>query len=299
MNVVVLNPENYKEKYLEYLNNCFPNWGDAITYDWVFERRVGQHKADIILLNNEEGEVIAGSAVTYRCVKSKNGISVDFGIMTGSWTLPEARGRGCFSQIIEESKRICFSKNVPFLTAFVTESNASYRRLKDAGFYCKKADNIFSNETVFTTNTDFSIVEIVTADTQVLYDKLNQFPSLNSSFAYSKEEFEKQYIKRLNSTVCVKINETYFLFEETTTIVKLLFISDFNLIDLQCFCDWIRVKKDKKVMFFLSDETKIKLAEDHNFHIVKSFFTIQKTDDSLSFDYEIFKNISINLGDKM
>lgn len=299
MNEVVINPQNYKENYLVFLNSCFPNWGNEIAYNWVFERKVGDNNSDILILKDEQGQVIAGSSITYRTTKLQNGSIVNFGIMTGSWTLPNARGKGCFSQIILESKRICFSKNVPYLTAFVTESNASYRRLKDAGFYCKIADNVFSNDTLFELNSDDFKLEIVQTDTDLLYQKYQEISAKNTTFVYSKNEFESQYINRLNSVECTKIGDDYFLFEDTGSIVKLLFISNFDTNLIQFFCNWMRINRDKKVMFFVSDENKIENLEANEFNFVKGFYTIQKTDDSLTDDYDVFKNISINLGDKM
>jgi hypothetical protein len=53
--------------------------------------------------------------------------------MTGSWTLPEARGRGCFATVIEESVALTRLQGGVALLAFVTEDNASYRRLVAAG----------------------------------------------------------------------------------------------------------------------------------------------------------------------
>ncbi len=299
MNEVILNPQDYKETYIEYLNSCFPNWGNEVVYNWVFERQVGDNKSDILLLKDDQGHIIAGSSITYRAIKSNNGLIVNFGIMTGSWTLPNARGKGCFSQIISESKRICFEKNVPYLTAFVTETNASYRRLKDAGFYCKIADNVFSNEDLFEISVETNTLEIVPIDVDLLYKKY-QLKSLEQSvFVYSKSEFELQYIQRINFVECAKVGTTYFLFEDTGSIIKLLFFSDFDYRIIQFFCNWMRTNKDKKVMFFVSDEFQIDVLEANSFNFVKGFFTIQKTDETALDDYEVFKTISINLGDKM
>lgn len=299
MSTIVINPKNYKDTYLAYLNSCFPNWGNDTTYDWIFERKVGPNNSDILLIKDESDRVIAGSSVTYRMLKLADGSIVNFGIMTGSWTLPEARGKGCFSRMIEESKRICFSKNVPYLTAFVTETNASYRRLKDAGFYCKIADNFFSNDTLFSNDSIEEKIEEVSIYSGLLFEKFNQFNSNKISFGYNKESFEGQYINRLSPTVCVKIKETYFLFEITLTIVKLLFVSDFNVADLKIFCDWIRLQYDKKVMFFVSDESFLKVLNEEDFHFVKGFFTVQNTNDAMTDYYDHFETITINLADKM
>jgi GNAT superfamily N-acetyltransferase len=117
-------------RYLAALNRCFPNWGDERTFEWAFRG------ADFIVHDDE-----AGSAVTYRNVS--NGTRA--AIMTGSWTLPEARGRGHFSRMIDESLDIARSRDAAMLLAFVTATNPSRRRLESAGatlvptFYCRGA----------------------------------------------------------------------------------------------------------------------------------------------------------------
>jgi hypothetical protein len=79
-----------------------------------------------------EGILVAGSAVSYRWLE-RDGTRVLIGIMTGSWTLPEARGQGCFTRIIQESVKAAANQGAGLLLAFVTEDNPSYRRLRDAG----------------------------------------------------------------------------------------------------------------------------------------------------------------------
>lgn len=49
----------------------------------------------------------------------------------------------------------------------------------------------------------------------------------------------------------------------------------------------------------MSDESKIDILHANDFNFVKGYYTIQKTEDSLPDDYDVFKKISINLGDKM
>jgi hypothetical protein len=85
------------------------------------------------MLLSEGGQVLAGSAVNYRRLKAPDGRTALVGIMTGSWTLPAARGKGAFTQIIDESVRLTREHGGAALLAFVTETNASYRRLEAAG----------------------------------------------------------------------------------------------------------------------------------------------------------------------
>jgi hypothetical protein len=118
--------------YLEGLNASFGRWGGMERYRWAFERAAGGPAADLMMLR-EGGELLAGSAVTYRRARVPGAGERLVGIMTGSWTLPPARGRGCFTRVIEESLTLCRDRGAALLLAFVTEDNASRRRLEAAG----------------------------------------------------------------------------------------------------------------------------------------------------------------------
>jgi len=120
-------------KTLSCLNTCFPGWGDERTFRWAYERPMQNQPAPDYLMITEDGKPIAGSGVNYRQVSFPNGASVIGGIMTGSWTLPVARGRGCFTMFIEESIRITRERTGALLLAFVTEDNSSCRQLCKAG----------------------------------------------------------------------------------------------------------------------------------------------------------------------
>jgi hypothetical protein len=102
-------------------------------FEWAFMRKLrGLPLSDYIWLK-DAGEVLAGSGVSYRQLTLPNGSEITVGIMTGSWTLPAARGRGCFSRIIRESINITAERNGAILLAFVTEDNASCRALLSSG----------------------------------------------------------------------------------------------------------------------------------------------------------------------
>jgi len=121
------------EPTLRYLNACFPGWGDQRLFDWAFSRRMhGQPPSDYILLS-EGGETLAGSGVSYRQVLLPNDVAITVGIMTGSWTLPAARGRGFFSCMIEESVNITAARKGALLLAYVTADNPSCRALLRSG----------------------------------------------------------------------------------------------------------------------------------------------------------------------
>jgi hypothetical protein len=81
----------------------------------------------------DSGVLVAGSAVSYRQLARADGTRALVGIMTGSWTLPTARGRGGFTRMIDASLELTRSRGGAVLLAFVTEANASFRRLTAAG----------------------------------------------------------------------------------------------------------------------------------------------------------------------
>ncbi len=118
---VIINPQGTEETYLKCLNQCFGDWGGMDMYKWCFDRRIGGPKADIMLLK-KDGVILGGSAVTYRKALIRNSL-VNVAIMTGSWTLPEARRQGCFTRIIEESLALAKGKGAALLLAFVTNKN--------------------------------------------------------------------------------------------------------------------------------------------------------------------------------
>jgi len=143
MITVDINPSNIQKEYLRCLNIAFGNWGDAEEYFWYFQRKTVFQRPDMIILRNGN-QMLAGSGVNYRRLRFPDGQDIVIGIMTGAWTLPEARGQGCFSRIIEESVQLTAQKGGAMLMAFVTEDNASFRQLAKAGSSLVPSTYIFS-----------------------------------------------------------------------------------------------------------------------------------------------------------
>jgi ribosomal protein S18 acetylase RimI-like enzyme len=131
---LLINPplDDVRPALLESLNRCFPNWGDDDDFRWHLVRTVGGRKTDVMLVKDEH-RFVAGSAVVYRPVRLRTGEIAEVGIMASSWTLPEARGHGHFSRIIETSVELARKNGVALLTAYVTSTNASARRLLASG----------------------------------------------------------------------------------------------------------------------------------------------------------------------
>ena len=126
-------PAHDKEAYLSSLNACFGHWGGEALWRWVFERDVGEGEASRMVIAQGEDDWIAGSAISWRRLMWPDGAIMPVGIMSGSWTLPGARGKGCFSTLVEESRQWTKERGGGALLAFVTHDNASRRRLEAAG----------------------------------------------------------------------------------------------------------------------------------------------------------------------
>lgn len=129
---VRVNAPDARTEYLDGASECFPDWGGNAMYDWAFGRRVDGTTADVMILHGPDGP-LAGSGVSYRSVHARGGPPLPVAVMTGSWTRPAARGQGCFTRVIEESRRLAIERQAGLLLAFVTADNASARRLIDAG----------------------------------------------------------------------------------------------------------------------------------------------------------------------
>lgn len=296
---VEINPKDKKEEIINYLNICFPGWGDNKTYAWYFEQKLIKFLPDIILFKNKQNEVIAGSAVSYRQIKVGE-FFLDIGIMTGSWTLPNARGMGCFTKMIEVSKTLCHEKGVHFLTAFVTEDNASYRRLKEAGSTCIPANNYFFESS----ENHFEKINLNWIDTNKLNDYkstiLDYFSKANG-FNYNLETFQKQYLERLHETKVFVFNQVLYVIE-IAKVIKILFVSEIIIDDLKLVFSHLNHLLGKKIMWFCSHPNIISLNLDF-LETKKGFFTMTETSKSpLNTDELVNNNESIfliQLGDKV
>ncbi len=111
-------------------------------FDWCFRRVLAGYPADLIEIK-DGGRLVAGSAVTYRNVSVGSG-TVRAGILTGSFTLPHARGKGHFTHVVEQSLSLVETRDCAMLLGFVTADNASAKGLRGAGatmvptYYCRR-----------------------------------------------------------------------------------------------------------------------------------------------------------------
>lgn len=178
-----------RASYLAALNRCFPGWGDRGQWAWCFERTVAGRAADFLQIA-AGGLLIAGSAIVYRRVGAADVDGSTVGIMTGSWTLPEARGAGAFSRMIRESIEVAAARGAAALLAFVTAVNPSRRRLEAAGasltptFYCRSGAARGDRDPGLRER-PLPGLDLRESPTE---------PSL--SFAYTSEEWRGQFVER-------------------------------------------------------------------------------------------------------
>jgi GNAT superfamily N-acetyltransferase len=132
------------QPYLDGLNACFPGWGDARLFDWCFRRQVGGPAADLLVAGDDDAP-IAGSAITYRRTV-RSGTEELIACMTGSWTMPEARGRGLFRAMMQASLEQARRRGCRLLIAFAADGNGSVPALASASARIVEAAYLTSPE---------------------------------------------------------------------------------------------------------------------------------------------------------
>ncbi len=196
---ILRDPPDSDVAYLDALNRCFGQWGGAAQLRWVFERPMHGLLANRFVVTDDAGEWIAGSAVSWRTLRIRNGGCTLVGIMTGSWTLPAARGKGCFTLMIDESVRSATDRGAGLLLAFVTHANASSRRLVAAGSALFPSRYVFS--TPETPNVQDPPEYRVTTDlSDALVSGLEASEAQQSgdctAFVYGPGEWKGQFLER-------------------------------------------------------------------------------------------------------
>ena len=300
----IINPANYEQDYIKNLNICFGNWGGEKEYEWGLERKVGEHSTDIMLIENEEDGIIAGSAVSYRELRSKKN-SLKIGIMTGSWTLPTARRKGCFTKIINCSKSLSNDNNVSFLTAFVTKTNASSRRLESAGSYMIPTFHLFSPQDKYKDEgqNEAEVLEANEENHRQIFERFQETQGNFLRFHYSPAEFQSQYLNRIKITTILKINEDYAILEDGKNEVKILLLTHKNIEDFENYIktvsNWCLKNKGQKSFLFTTRKEIADLCIRLEFENIPGYYTILNTmKDSVNIE-EKFRNLDINMADKM
>ncbi len=304
MTEIKRNPQNGRAAYINRLNTCFNGWGGNERYEWLFEREVGGLKADIFIFGECPEKSVAGSAISYRKLINRNGETADIGIMTGSWTLPESRGQGYFTKIIEVSRKICCEKGIPYLAAFVMETNASFRRLRDAGSVLIPSYTLFSPVEPYNdvSGGAISIVEDSESFAGSCYATFVENSLQATTFHYSLTDFSRQYIYRPSNTDLIEIDNEKFILEEShnASIVLLLNTGSNSLVDkLKTLANWSLQHKKKPLLLYTTQKTVALSLESEGFKCLNGYFTVVGSCANESVPKEFFNNVNINMGDKV
>ena len=202
---VVLNPAGIEDAYLACMNECFADWGNMALFEWCFRRPIADRLPDLLILR--EGQtLLAGSGVSYRRLQLPDSTRIDIGCMTGSWTLPAARKRGCFSQLIDASLSVARSRGCVLLLAYVTTVNISSRRLIASGAHLLRSAYLTSGLTAESHEAPGTVEEIVAGEPW----RDQRWPEDCARYCYEPSEWIGQFVERPGSIRVLRVNQEAF-----------------------------------------------------------------------------------------
>ncbi len=293
-----------QQEYLASLNECFSNWGDDATFSWVFRKPETTAAPDLFEIRDGEESLLAGSALTYRKVKMPDGNSFAMGTMTGSWTLPISRGKGCFTEMIRYSKKLVAAHHFDFLTAFVTQQNASFRRLEAEGSFLVPTNYIISKIDVEQIEKEFEhkfdLLDVTPENIAKVYLQRQQILNEVMHYEYSLADFTTQFINRANASILIlQRNNDYVILEKTITIFRILFSTNYSLSFISDLLNWALAQQ--KNLFFLTTNVDHDFKNDDRFNLIPGYFTVLNAQHQQKFAAsKIFvQRINIEYGDKM
>lgn len=304
------NPHGTESLYLQSLNACFPGWGDERAFEWALRRRVGGPATDLMLLR-EGGELLAGSAVSYRTLETVSGKRALVGIMTGSWTLPAARGRGAFTKIIDESVALTREHGGALLLAFVTETNASFRRLEAAGSALFPTRYVSGRAGLSATAARVGIERDATA-ARDWFTRFEEARPAGAHFAYASEgEWASQHLDRPGQPVLVEVEGTGAALVEThgdfDRVQAIAARGDDARLQVIASCLQRAASRGKRLFLFESKPPRAeRLVQELGLDAAKGYLTALPADEAASETFlggvplaQAFPDWSLDSGDRM
>lgn len=270
-----------KRMYLLTLNEIHRHWGDENIFDWTFNNIIGGISTDIITYTDEFGKLIAGSAIVYRMIRFIDGNQYHTGIMTGSWTHPECRGKGFFTKIIHESIQISKKRGAKLLAAYVTQDNASCSRLVQAGASLYSSYYMFGDfkNTPINGEVPHSVEIMTEVDLRFL------FSCCKSLFVYTFDEFVEQYINSPYKKYFLRVNNEYVIYTETYNAIKILFTTCKDLTsEIQCIKTlkmWCAKANKKQLFMFTCQPDIFDFCKSEGFNCHPGYLTYIQLDDSI------------------
>lgn len=207
---------------LEFLNRAFGGGWNESLYRWYLTRPFNGRNPDRIVIS-DEGQPLAGSVVNYRQLETEDGRVRDVGIATGSWTLPEARGRGLFTQMMQASVARAGERGCQYLLAFVTEDNASRSALERCGAAMIPATYLLADGDAVVADSNVAI-DIVDVSAKTLHDAARPGNAVRFHYA-SAESWASQHLERPLPVEVCRLHGEYAIVEKTPDTDRLQWTS--------------------------------------------------------------------------
>ena len=275
-----INPPD-AEKTLPYLNACFPGWGDERSFRWVYQRAMQNQPAPDYLVLKEGEAVIAGSGVNYREVLLRNGRAVTAGIMTGSWTLPEARGKGCFNRMIQESVRLTEQRGGALLLAFVTQENPSCRQLWKAGAAQISTSYWNAPPRASTVSPRYPFREVACIPEE-LFNRWSNAKEGSARFGYTSfADWQSQFVNRPAKILLLQHGHDFAVLEDHQDTFRLrAYLGEDGEVDID-FLGHLRdysSQRGKKLFHFCTDPETAENLQDTSFIKKPGYITVLVAD---------------------
>lgn len=219
-------------RYLSGLEECFPGWGGESMYRWCFERSADAPPPERMVFAGADGAWVAGTAISFRTMRfaGKTWLS---GVMTGSWTLPAARGQGLFPRFIQETrKRVAHHGGVAVLGFAGDVQRASTRKLADAGSRCVPSTNMIGEvaalpEDARTLGERLDARIANPGDLEALYTAWKERAKTRGGFVYSDANvFRGQFFDRALPVEIVRDGDAVALIERAADTDRVMFADE-------------------------------------------------------------------------
>ena len=130
---ILVNPEDLDaEVGPAFLTRCFASpWTEAM-YHWYLQRSFAGEPPDRFILM-EDGCALAACGVVFRQLRTQDGEVHPAAVALAGATLPGARGRGCYTRVMQAVVERSASRGCAVLLGFVTAGNTSGRGLARLG----------------------------------------------------------------------------------------------------------------------------------------------------------------------
>jgi hypothetical protein len=273
---VDVNPSGIKETYIKCLNTCFHDWGGAESFDWCFARRVANRIPDLLVLRDTEN-IVAGSGITYRRLQM-NARTLEIACMTGSWTLPQARNRGCFGQMVEASRAVACDRGCSLLLAHVTAGNSSCRSLISAGSYLLPSAYVSSSAPPNNAR-GVGIVE------EVPYQEAQRdrgIPEGHVHYQYEPDEWAGQFIRRPRPIRTFRVNGSAIAVVEMSggydRVLQLTAADSRSYVAAMTTLWAASAEHGRKLFAFTVAEALISLMEPAGFNLTRGYVTALPTE---------------------